>query len=387
MNPFVMLWSRKRILRRGRLTGCMILIALVTAPVVAALIFSQSMIGAMSQKFISVSDGHIQISDASYRNLPEQMVLYSDDTVHGYALMYSANETASVKVKGVNEDYFNSYRLKQLTLVRLDEDNRSNLNGIIISASTAEKLGTGMGDKVALMIVPDTDSGVLRPVMLQITGIYSTGYGKIDNSLAFADLAYASGLYSDSSSAVTEIVVRSEYQNRLGEVKQSIETDGYVTDWQQLNSSVYENYLVSMQAITVVMMIILIVAAFYTASVANQFIADDSAEIAVAKLMGTSDRKVRRSAFICVFSVTVSGMIIGLVLGILIGTNLSPVLTGLAAKGILTLDFYLIDFDASVPWNYILPVMLSMAVVSSLSITFSLRHTRKITPLRLFTGL
>ena len=62
MNPFVTLWSRKRVLKKGRLTSCMILIALVMAPLVCALIFSDSMMEGITSKYIYLSDGHLQVS-------------------------------------------------------------------------------------------------------------------------------------------------------------------------------------------------------------------------------------------------------------------------------------------------------------------------------------
>ena len=388
MNPFVRLWSRKRILRKGRLTGCMVLIALVMAPVVAALIFSQSMVDSMIEKFVRISDGHIQIAGSTYENIPEQYVSYTEKSVSGYALMYSSTETASLQIKGVEEGYFeDSSRAKQLTLTSIDKEKKSNLNGITISSYTAEKLGVEPGDKVALMVVPDTQHGVLRPVMLQVTGIYSTGYNLIDKSLAFVDYSYALKMFESASSRITEVVVRGEYQDRLREVKAQINTDGIVTDWQQKNSSVYNNYIVSMQAILLVLMIIVIVAAFFTASVANQIVEDDSREIALSKLIGAPDSMVRKSAFISIFTVTLAGMAIGLGLGILIGMNLSPVLVWLSEKNILVLEYYLVDFNATVPWGEIGLVMLCMAVVSALAVLISLRHTRKITPMRLFTGI
>jgi len=388
MNPFVRLWSRKRILRKGRLTGCMVLIALVMAPVVAALIFSQSMVDSMIEKFVRISDGHIQIAGSSYENIPEQYISYTEKSISGYALMYSSTETASLQIKGVEDGYFEeSNRAKQISITKIDQTKRSNLNGVTISSYTARKLGVQIGDKVALMVVPDTQHGVLRPVMLQVTGIYSTGYNLIDKSLAFVDYSYAQKMFESDTSRITEVVVKSEYQDQLSRIKKTITTDGIVTDWQQKNSSVYNNYIVSMQAILLVLMIIVIVAAFFTASVANQIVEDDSREIALSKLIGAPDSMVRKSAFISIFTVTLAGMAIGLLLGILIGMNLSPVLVWLSEKNILVLEYYLVDFNATIPWGEIALVMLSMAVVSALAVLISLRHTRKITPMRLFTGV
>ena len=382
MNPFVRLWSKKRILRKGRLTGCMVLIALVMAPVVAALIFSQSMVDSMIEKFVRISDGHIQISGSSYENIPDEYVLSIKKTVKGYALMYSATETASLQLKGVSE--INSDYLK---LESIKDDQKKNLNGVCISATTAEQLGVGLGDKVAMMVVPDTEHGVLRPVMLQVTSIYSTGYNQIDKNLAFIDYSYAIKLFESAESRITEIILKTEYQNELNKVKQSIATDGFISDWQQNNISIYNNYIVSMQSILMVLVIIVVVAAFFTASVANQIVEDDSREIALAKLLGSTDSNVRKSAFLSIFAVTLSGMAIGLSLGILIGMNLSPVLVFLSEKNILTLDYYLVDFKATIPWSNIGLIMFIMAAVSAISVMISLRHTRKITPMRLFTGV
>jgi len=142
-----------------------------------------------------------------------------------------------------------------------------------------------------------------------------------------------------------------------------------------------------MQAILLVLLIIVIVAAFFTASVANQIVEDDSREIALSKLIGAPDSMVRKSAFISIFTVTLTGMAIGLFLGILVGMNLSPLLVWLSEKNILVLEYYLVDFKASIPWAEIGLVMLCMAVVSAVSVLVSLRHTRKITPMRLFTGI
>lgn len=382
MNPFVRLWSKKRILRKGRLTGCMVLIALVMAPVVAALIFSQSMVDSMIEKFVRVSDGHIQISGSSYENIPDEYVLSIKKTIKGYALMYSATETASLQLKGVSE--INSDYLK---LETIKDEQKKNLNGVCISATTAEQLGVGLGDKVAMMIVPDTEHGVLRPIMLQVTSIYSTGYNQIDKNLAFIDYSYAIKLFESAESRITEIILKTEYQNELNKVKQSIATDGFISDWQQNNIGIYNNYIVSMQSILMVLIIIVVVAAFFTASVANQIVEDDSREIALAKLLGSTDSNVRKSAFLSIFAVTLSGMAIGLCLGILIGMNLSPVLVFLSEKNILTLDYYLVDFKATIPWSNIGLIMLIMAAVSAISVMISLRHTRKITPMRLFTGV
>ncbi len=365
----------------------MVLIALVTAPLVIALIFSQSMMTGIADRFIYLSDGHVQIKGASFSNYSEDNVLLTDETVTGFALMYGSDSTATVSLKAVKDNYFNEYRLRFMDIELLDEDNRSTLNRIILSSDTAAKLNVQPGDRVALMIVPDTDEGVLRPVMLQIGGIYSSGYEQIDSNLAFLDYSYGEKLFSSKESRVTEILLKDSSDAQLKLFASSVTTDGIVNTWQNKNYAVYSNFVNSRQMIILILLIIVFIASFFTASAANQIIEDDISEIAVSKLMGASDRMARQSAFISIYTVTLSGMAIGLAAGIAIGLNLSPILGLLSKSSFVNLSYYLMDFTPVVPWKDIVLVLAVMMLISALSILISLRHTRRITPMRLFTGL
>ena len=396
MNPFVIHWSRKRILRRGRLTSCLILIALVMAPLVCALIFSDSMMEGITSKYIYLSDGHLQLSPNGEKDLSEfnpdsyGSMLYScDEVTSGYALMYSATGTTNVMVKGVGDGYFNEKRNAQVSFTTAEESgvSTSNLKGIIISRATADDLKVGIGDRVALMIVPDDVDKVLRPVLCRIDGIFHSGYDQLDSLLCFVDLEYAKTLYGSPESTCLELLAGPEYMEKLDDVIAAI-GEGYdISKWDQHNVSVYENFVTSRQMILIILLLVVVVAAFYTASVAQQMIQDDMQDIAITKLIGASDALVRRSAFLSVYTVTFVGMVLGILLGLLIGLNLGPILTWLSSMGLKSLSFYLLDFDITVPWLSILLISACLLVISYVSIQISLGKTRRITPIRLFTEL
>lgn len=395
MNPFVKLWSIKRIAKRGRLTSCMILIALVMAPLVCALIFSDSMMEGITSKYIYLSDGHVQIngehidSISSYlKTGTESGMIYSaDEVTSGYALMYSATNTSSVMIKGVSDSYFNEMRMNQISFEYNEEKSSSNIKGIAISRATARKLNVDLGDRVALMIVPDDVNRVLRPVLVRIDAIFHSGYDQLDELLSFIDLDYARELYSDDTSTTVEILVTPDYMERLEEVVRFFGTDHDISMWNEHNVSVYENFVTSRQMIMIILMLVIVVAAFYTASVAQQMIQDDMQEIAIVKLVGSSNSLVRKSAFISVYAVTLAGMAIGILLGLLIGCNLGPILTWLSSLGIQSLSFYLLDFTITVPWLSIGLISVMLMLISFVSIQISLGKTRHITPMRLFTTL
>lgn len=394
VNPFVKFWSAKRIFKKGRLLGCLVLIAFVMAPLVCALIFSESMIAGITNKYIYLSDGHLQIQGVAYDGLvtDDAMVLHADSVVSGYALVYSSSSTSSLLVKGVSSDYFNESRLSQVSFETTDLE-PSNLKGIALSRATASKLGVSIGDRVALMIVPDDASRSPRPVLVRVEAIFHSGYDQLDSMLSFVDREYARTLFTSSSSASVEVLVDDIYIERLDDVIADLvlKNEGLslreISTWNEHNVSVYNNFVTSKQMVLIILLIVIIVAAFYTSSVAQQMIQDDMKPISIAKLIGMSDSQVRLSAFISVSSVTVAGIVLGIGLGIGIGYGLGPVLSALSNKGLQSLSFYLLDFVVDIPWKSVLLISVCLMVLSAASVWIALGKTRRITPMRLFTSL
>lgn len=400
MNSFVVLWSKKRISKRGRLTSCLVLIALVMAPLVCALIFSDSMMEGITNKYIYLSSGHLQVNahtlEQAMENISEsdhrQMIQYADEVTSGYALMYSATNTSSVMIKGVSSTYFNDLRIAQLTFETdatetIGATTNSNIKGIAISKATAKQLNVEIGDRVALMVVPDDASKTLRPVLLRVQAIFHTGYDKLDQLLSFIDLDYAKTLYPSIASTTVEIIVAPEYMENLDSVISALnlEEKNAISKWSSLNVSVFNNFVISKQMIMIILLLVTVVAAFYTASVAQQMIQDDMQDIAIVKLIGSSNAQVKKSAFISVYTVTLGGMIVGIGLGLLIVCNLGPILTRLSNLGIQGLSFYLLDFTITIPWLSIGLISVALMVISFVAIQISLLRTKLITPMRLFT--
>lgn len=394
VNPFVKFWSAKRIFKKGRLLGCLVLIAFVMAPLVCALIFSESMIAGITNKYIYLSDGHLQIQGVAYDGLAidDAMVLHADSVVSGYALVYSSSSTSSLLVKGVSRDYFNESRLSQVSFETTDLE-PSNLKGIALSRATASKLGVSIGDRVALMIVPDDASRSPRPVLVRVEAIFHSGYDQLDSMLSFVEKEYARTLFTSSSSASVEVLVGDTYIERLDDVIADLvlKNEGLslreISTWNEHNVSVYNNFVTSKQMILIILLIVIVVAAFYTSSVAQQMIQDDMKPISIAKLIGMADSQVRLSAFISVSSVTVAGIVLGIGLGIGIGYGLGPVLSALSNKGLQSLSFYLLDFVVDIPWKSVLFISVCLMVLSAASVWIALGKTRRITPMRLFTSL
>lgn len=380
---------------RIRLIRSALLIAIVMIPLVLALIFMDGMMQGITDKYIMLQDGHIQlyhreplVDDPEMFKEMDARIISGDYVVSGYGIIYSRDATAEIRIKGVENSYFNKSRSAQLTFSDPPFENRQGtLASVVLGAAVAERLGVEVSDRVAFMIVPDSTSMVVRPVLATISSIYSSGYHELDSSLVFMDQDSALRYFPKEKNAYTEILVVPSAADHLPEVEQSIDTytdyDGKYATWDEFNGTVYQNFITSRQVILLVFLMILVVAGVYVASIAQELVQDSQQSIALYKTLGARNGQVRWAYFASVMVVTAIGMSIGVAGGLLIGTQLGVVLDWLGKSGIAGLQYYLLDFPVVISWDDILFISFAMFLISSVTVFLTLRRIRRISPLEM----
>lgn len=380
---------------RIRLIRSALLIAIVMIPLVLALIFMDGMMRGITDKYILLQDGHMQIYHSEvflddpqdFRKI-DQRIISGDYVVSGYGIIYSRDATAEVKIKGVDSSYFNDSRSAQLSFS--DDpftDSTGNLASVIIGEAIADRLGVQVSDRVAFMVVPDSASMVVRPVLAIVSSIYTSGYHELDTSLIFMNRNSALRYFPKEENSYTEILVNSAASDFLADIHTMIEDhfksdDEYAT-WDQFNGTVYQNFITSRQVILMVFIMILLVAGVYVASIAQELVQDSIQAIALYKILGARNPQLRWAYFFSVMTVTAVGMFVGVSGGLLIGSQLGVVLDLLGSSGIAGLQYYLLDFPVVISWADILFICLTMFCISSITVFLSLRRIRKISPLEL----
>jgi len=385
LNHFVLFWAKRILKDKSIFLGNLILIILITIPLVCSLVFVNSMIDGITDKYIFLSDGHISISSAEVLNNIENDAIISINPVEKlFCVVYSKEKTANVIIKGVQPDYFNDLRSKEIRFEK-ETSKEGNLNSAFISRTLADKLSIEVGDKMAMMIM-STQNQVVRPVIVKIGKIFTTGYDQLDSNLIFINYEYAKTL-TKKTTFNYEIICNTNDVNQLTEIAKQIQIENpsinYNT-WNQENESVYSNFINSQQIISIIFALIIIMACFYSANVAHSTIQKNFNSIAILKILGTSDKKIKQTTFLSVFSITVLGNLTGIILGIILSFSLNPLFFWLSTRGIEAFSFYLLDFNLVIPYTRLFLFGLFMLFVSSLSILYSLRIVKKISPMRLF---
>jgi lipoprotein-releasing system permease protein len=241
------------------------------------------------------------------------------------------------------------------------------VRGIVVGRRLADRLNVFPGDKVTLVASATTNavtgSVIPRFENFEVTGIFDTGMFEYDDKYAYVALSAAQQL-AGIGSAVTGIEVRTPELDDAPEVGARIDNlfgsfNVRVIDWKQQNASLFKALDLEKLAMGVILLLIVIVAAFNIVSTLTMVVTDKTREIGILRAMGMKARAIR-TIFL------VQGLVIGAV-----GTAIGALIGLVASFGLGTYKWialepqvYFIDHlpAATEPADVALIVVASLAI-------------------------
>jgi lipoprotein-releasing system permease protein len=201
----------------------------------------------------------------------------------------------------------------------------------VLGKRLAERLNVFPGSKLSIISPAgakfNASVGTYVPRMYQfeVTGVFETGMYEYDNSYIYVDLDRAKD-FAGLGDAVTGIEARTANRWQAGEVgKELADTLGYpyrVTDWQEANSQLFQALKLEKLAMRIILLLIVLVAAFNIVSTLTMVVKDKTREIGILKAMGLPSKSVRRiflaQGLVIGFVGTAIGVVIGVTAGIVI---------------------------------------------------------------------
>lgn len=180
------------------------------------------------------------------------------------------------------------------------------LPGIIIGKTLAENLGANVNDIVQIttpligldMLGWSPSGQAPKFIKFRITGIFYAGFLEYDTKLVFVDY-YQAQRFFDQGDSVTGIELVVSDMNRAQQVANKIDEalkDGpYRTvDWEELNRPLFTALKTQKLAFTVLLSIIVGVAAFNIIATLVMMVFDKRKEIAILKSMGATHMGILR---------------------------------------------------------------------------------------------
>jgi lipoprotein-releasing system permease protein len=196
--------------------------------------------------------------------------------------------------------------------------------GVVLGKLLASRFNKWPGDSINLLSAgggkmnPVTGGFVPRVERFEVTGIVSTGMYEYDNAYAFVALDKAQNL-AGLGDGVTGIEVKTADRWQAARVASRIVgVLGWpyrTVDWEEQNHSLFQALKLEKLGMGVILLLIVLVAAFNIVSTLTMVVADKTKEIGILKAMGMPARSIRRIFFAQGLVIGVVGTVFGLLLG------------------------------------------------------------------------
>lgn len=221
----------------------------------------------------------------------------------------------------VDADIANNASLRSGPLIGDLRAIRGGSGQIAIGRELAQNLGVQLGDTLTIINPAGraTPFGTVpREIGYTVGAIFEIGVFQFDNSYVILPMADAQQLMLMGDS-VGMIEVKTtdpdSVETTLAPLKRAVAGRAEITDWRQLNASLFEALAVERVAMFVILSIIILVAAFNIVSSLIMLVRTRTRDIAILRTMGAERAAVVRIFITIGTSIGFLGMVAGLMLG------------------------------------------------------------------------
>ena len=219
-------------------------------------------------------------------------------------------------------------QLEQLITVGSLGDLQPGARRIVLGRFLAARLGVGVGDRVTLL-APSVEDGQLTPRLagFVVSGLFQAGIQEHDVGLALIHLSEASRLKGLGTRAES-LGIRLLDPLAAGQFREALqrdEPDLQYTDWTLQNRSYFRAIAIEKVMMTVLLMLIVAVAAFNVVASLTMTVTDRHKDIAILRTHGLAAGRVARIFIVQGSILGVAGTAIGVVLGIVLASNVETI--------------------------------------------------------------
>jgi lipoprotein-releasing system permease protein len=387
-------WRYTRAGRAGRRNGFISFISLVSvlgiALGVAALIIVLSVMNGFQKevrdRMLSVI-AHAEIVDAARGALPDWRataaaarqhpeVIGAAPFIAAQALVGRGDELRGAIVRGIEpaaEATVTDIARRQPQLVGSLKAGEWN---IVLGVELARLVGARIGDKVAI-VAPGgqmTPAGVTpRIKQFTLTGVFDAGHYEYDSALALIHIADAARFFQfEGPTGVQLRLADVQAARRVGaELQTQLGLAVDVRDWTRTNANWFDAVQIEKRLMSIILTLIVAVAAFNLVSTLVMTVTDKRADIAILRTLGASPRSIMGIFMVQGATAGVIGTISGVLGGLLVAYNIDVIVPAIErALGVAFLpgNIYLISRMPSQPLaSDIVPIALISLLLSLLA--------------------
>jgi lipoprotein-releasing system permease protein len=305
-------------------------------------------------------------------------------------MIQTGRELHGVLVHGIDPEFEHALSGTQINMVEGSlEALQPGSRHIILGRMLAFDLRARIGDGVVLLIPRPVGDGTLEPVLERfvLQGVFEAGLADHDAVLALVHTSDAAGILGIGE-AVTAVRFRADdvmaapaiaasLRQALGD---SIET----SDWTIENGSYFRAIRIEKMMMSLILSLIIGVAAFNIVASLVMVVTDKTTDIAVLRTLGMGPNGVVRVFFVQGAMIGWAGVLIGVILGVVLAIYvpvIAPFLEQLFGFQIMPGDvYYVTRIPSELEWQDVVVISIAAFVLTSLATLYPARRAALVNP-------
>jgi len=304
-------------------------------------------------------------------------------------MIRSGRELRAVMINGVDPQFEEelSGHLMNIIEGRLDalsEGSRS----IILGRLLAYELNVRLGDGLVLLIPRPVGDGTMELELKRfvLRGVFEAGLADYDGSLALVNARDAASILA-LGDEVSAIRFRADDVMQAPAIAERIESriaNTISSDWTIENASYFRAIRIEKMMMSLILSLIIGVAAFNIVASLVMVVTDKTSDIAVLRTLGMGPNGVVRVFFVQGAVIGWAGVFFGVILGVLIAIYVPvivPVLERLIGFQIMPGDVYYVSrIPSEIDWTHVTVIAVSAFVLTSLATLYPARRAALVNP-------
>jgi lipoprotein-releasing system permease protein len=392
---------------RGAAAG----IALSLIPIMVTLIVSDGMIRGITDRYLELGTGHLQVYAAedpsvlegaagALKNTGEFRGVWQER--QGLGVLVGKGGKTGATVRAVEPSFWEDPGSLRFLSAPSGRAGINSNREALLGEELARTLGVETGDTIRIMTLRISPEGrnIPRLSPFTVAGIVSSGYQELDS--LWCIISHEAGkrvLAPELSYSYLIVKIDDPYDQAEAAAQFLAGTLGpgfRVFTWQVLQRSLYGSYETTRQILLFIMALIVAVAAVNVSSATSMLAIERQRDIAVLKAFGTGPADTSRIFLYGSLLTGLTGAFAGIVLGLALGCHINSLIHGLEALlgffsglfnggeiKILDPGFYLETIPVVVDWAMVFFIGLFTVGGSVLASWIPARRAGKTTPVEL----
>lgn len=266
-------------------------------------------------------------------------------------LISSSRGAEGAMVRGIEKEDILKKKVMRDGFAQIDMESFTG-DVVVLGDKLANKLGVFVGDEITL-ISPNGKvtafGSVPRIKSYLVIGTFSMGMYEYDANYVFMPLTAAQKYFGlKNSASIIDVSLKDEKQlpAMRSLIERSVSLDAYVYDWKQTNSAFFNAIDVERNVMFLILMLIILVAAFNIITGLIMLVKDKSRDVAVLRTMGATKGMIMRIFFLDGAFIGFVGTGIGVALGLLFCHNIENIrqfLQTISGRDLFSAEIYFLS--------------------------------------------